>query len=218
MNRRFLSQLHKRAGFTLFEVVLALMVLGLLAGAVYSIAGAALEATKTISAEQAAARRLEAFLRILRDSFQCIPARGQVFLRFSESVSGAPVPEIVFRNVSGAFGVPSLGGGSLILAARPRSDGSRSFSILPVPARMQGVELEMYLEKGPWVPLLPGVERVVWRFFDGTDWVEEWPEGAGRPTLVSLGFTWSKMPGAVLESVFWLPPLAPPGQGTPNNQ
>lgn len=200
----------RRAGFTLFEVIMALMILGLLSGAVYSIAMAALETSKSVMTEQSSARRLEAFLRITRDAFLNLPADANLSLRMSQSSSGAPVPELVFAETSGTFGVPSLGGGSLILAARPRADGSRTFSILRVPAELDTSAMERLVAKGDWIPLLPRVSKVKWFFFNGNEWVEEWPQGGGRPQLVRLQFSYDPMGGAPIDVQFWIPPLAPP--------
>ena len=201
---------NKQSGFTLFEVIMALMILGLLSGADYSISFAALEASKAVIAEQASARRLEAFLRITREAFLNLPADGRISLRISKSSGGAPVPELVFAETSGAFGVSSLGGGSLLLAARPRADGSRVFSILRVPNEIDKSEMERLVTKGQWVPLLPGASRVKWLFFNANEWVEEWPEGVGRPQLVRLQFSYEPMAGAPIDVQFWVPPLAPP--------
>ena len=199
-----------RAGFTLFEVIMALMILGLLSGAVYSIAMAALETSKSVMTEQSSARRLEGFLRITRDAFLNLPADANISLRMSQSSSGSPVPELVFAETSGTFGVPSLGGGSLLLAARPRADGSRTFSILRVPAELDTSTMERLVAKGDWIPLLPRVSRVKWFFFNGNEWVEEWPQGGGRPQLVRLQFSYDPMGGAPIDVQFWIPPLAPP--------
>ena len=201
---------RRRAGFTLFEVIMALMILGLLSGAVYSISMAALETSKSVMTEQSSARRLEAFLRITRDAFLNLPADANISLRMSQSSSGAPVPELVFAETSGTFGVPSLGGGSLILAARPRSDGSRTFSILRVPAEIDTATMERLVAKGDWTPLLQKVSRVKWFFFNGNDWSEEWPQGGGRPQLVRLQFSYDPMGGAPIDVQFWIPPLTPP--------
>jgi len=189
---------------------MALMILGLLSGAVYQIAAAALETTRAVIAEQTGARRLDAFLRITRDAFLNMPSDSQIFLRIGKSSSGAPVPELVFVETSGAFGVSSLGTGSLILAARPQADGTRVFSILRVPGDLQGTDLERLLSQGPWVGLLPGVERVSWLFFNAGEWVEEWPEGVGRPQSVRLLFEYIDLPGAKLDLQFWIPPVVPP--------
>lgn len=215
-----------REGFTLFEVVMALLILGLLSGAVYSISFASLEASKSVMREQSSARRLEAFLRITREAFLNLPAEGTISLRISKSSGGAPVPELVFKETSGAFGVASLGGGSLFLAARPAADGSRTFSILRVPMDIDASETERLIAKGAWVSLLPGASKVKWLFFNGNEWVEEWPEGGGRPQLIRLQFSYDPMAGTPIDVQFWIPPLAPPEappagnkpQGSQSNQ
>jgi prepilin-type N-terminal cleavage/methylation domain-containing protein len=208
------SAIH--GGFTLFEVILALMILGLLSGAVYTITSAALESTKATIVEQAGARRLEAFARVTRDAFLNLPADAKIFLRMSKSSSGAPVPELVFSETTGTFGVASLGGGSLILSAKPQADGTRVFSILRVPADIQGSEYDRLMSQGAWIPLLPGVEKVAWTFWRQGEWVDEWPEGSERPTLVRLCFEYIDLPGSVLDLQFWIPPLAPPQEAPPN--
>ena len=202
-------------GFTLFEVILALMILGLISGAVYSISSAAMEATKATVSAQAGCRRLEAFLKLTRDAFVAIPADGQVFLRIGKSNRGSPVPEIVFREATGVFGIPSLGGGELVLGARPKSDGSRAFALIRVPAGLDGREGERFLASGPWITILPGVERVVWSFYEGGEWKEEWPEGSARPIAVRLQFDYQDLPGSPIDVQFWVPPLAAPQVAPP---
>jgi type II secretion system protein J len=202
----------RQNAFTLFEVILALMILGLLSGAVYTITTASLESTKATMDEQRGARRLEAFVRITRDAFLNLPSDARVFLRIAKSSTGAPVPELVFAETSGTFGLASLGGGSMILSARPRADGTRVFSILRVPGNVEGMEYDRFLEQGGWIPLLPGVEKVAWTFFNQGEWVEEWPEGSPRPTLVRLQFEYNDLPGSVIDLQFWVPPVVPPEQ------
>lgn len=204
------SATSMRRGFTLFEVIMALLILGLLSGAVYSISRAALETSKAVQNEQSGARRLEAFLRVARDAFLNLPADGSVTLQFSKSAQGAPVPELVLKKAAGAFGVPSLGGGSLVLAARPQADGSRVFAILRIPGGVEGLDLDRFLQQAAWIPLLPGVEKVRWQFFNGNEWVEEWLEGNGRPLLARLEFDYQAMLGSPVGVEFWIPPLQPP--------
>lgn len=210
------SAIH--GGFTLFEVILALMILGLLSGAVYTITSAALESTKATIVEQAGARRLEAFARVTRDAFLNLPADAKIFLRMGKASSGAPVPELVFSETTGTFGVASLSGGSLILSAKPRADGTRVFSILRVPANIPGSEYDRLLSQGAWIPLLPGVEKVAWSFWRQGEWVEEWPEGSGRPESVRLQFQYIDLPGSLLDFQFWIPPLAAPQVAPPVNE
>ena len=205
----------KQSGFTLFEVILALMILGLISGAVYSISSASLEATKAVLSGQAGVRRLEAFLHVTRDAFLNLPAEGKVFLRMSKSNTGAPVPELVFQEASGVFGVSTLGTGSLVLAARPKADGSRTFSMLVVPGTLSDMERDRYMSQGAWISLLPKVERVVWNFYSAGEWKEEWPEGSPRPESVRLQFEYLEMPGSLIDIQFWIPQLAQPVPNAP---
>ncbi len=207
----------RNAGFTLFEVIMALMILGLLSGAVYSITSAALESSQATITEQAGCRRVEAFARVMRDAFLNLPRDARVFLKIGKSSSGAPVQEMVFAETSGTFGVASVAGGSLILSDRPRSDGTRTFSILRVPANMQGNDYDRMLANGPWIPILPSVEKVAWSFFRQGKWQETWADGAGRPEAVRLSFEYRDLPGTTLDFHFWVPPLAQP-QAPANQQ
>jgi len=209
----------RQAGFTLFEVILALMILGLISGAVYSISSASLEATKAVLSGQAGVRRLEAFLHVTRDAFLNLPADGKVFLRMSKTTSGAPVPEIVFQEAAGVFGVSTLGTGSLVLAARPMADGSRTFSMLVVPGTLSDAERDRYMSKGPWISLLPKVERVAWTFYSAgewkEEWQEEWQEGSPRPESVRLQFEYLEIPGSLIDIQFWIPQLVQSAPNTP---
>ena len=196
------------SAFTLFEVILSLMILALLTGAVYSITSAATETSKVTMDEQVSVRRMEAFMKVTRDAFLNLPREGKVQLRFSKSASGAPVPEIIFEESAGLFGIPSLGGGSLILAARPRADGTRTMSLLRVPKDLSGNELEKLKSGNSWVPLLPRVEKVKWTFFANGEWKEEWLPENGRPLTARLQMEYLDMAGSKIDSQFWIPPIS----------
>jgi prepilin-type N-terminal cleavage/methylation domain-containing protein len=205
-------------GFTLLEVILAVMIVGLIAGAVYAMTTASLEASRAVMDEQSSVRRLEAFLGVLRDAFLRVPADGEMYLEMTESAGGAPVPVIHFVGSPGVFGVSSLGGGSLLLSARPAPDGTRTFSMLRLPAGLSGIEQDRLMDDGAWVPLLAGVERVEWLFYQNGEWVAEWPQGLGRPLAVGASFEYEGVPGLTINAQFRVPPLsraptAPSGEG-----
>lgn len=204
---RGLPKIRFSSAFTLLEVILAMGILALLTGAVYSITSAATEASKATMDEQFSVRRLEAFTKVTRDAFLSLPREGSIQLRFSKSATGAPVPEIIFQEVSGVFGIPSLGGGSLILAARPRADGSRTMSLLRVPKGLQGTELDRLKDGNDWIPLLPRVEKVKWTFFANGEWKEEWLPENGRPLAARLQMEIPDMGGSKIDNQFWIPPI-----------
>ncbi|MCX7868792.1 MAG: type II secretion system protein GspJ [Terrimicrobiaceae bacterium] len=206
--------------FTLLETILAIALFALLAGALYAVANAALDATRIALEEQAANERLDAFLRATRRAFASLPADGTVALRFDTSAgAAAAAPEIVFTGAGTFFGVPLAGGGELILAAPAMADGTRTFSLARIPPAASELEAAAARKPSAQWPLLPGVGRVEWAFFSNGQWREEWPDGSGRPELVRLRFSRRQAPDDLTEAVFWVPPLrASPAQEAPTQQ
>jgi hypothetical protein len=179
-------------------------VLALLAGAIYGISMAAMQATQETLEEQLTIRRLEGFLRITRDAFLNLPANGSIYL---DSSSGNGTPDLCFQNANSLFGIPSLGGGTLVLSARARPDGTRNFSILRLPKNAQGSDRDHLYQEGHWTSLLPKVIKPHWSFFRNGEWVDEWPQGAGRPKLVRLEMNLRALHDPIV-TIFYLPPIS----------
>jgi len=197
-----------RRGFTLLEVVLSMGILALLAASVYAIASSSITASRTAMEQQLTLRRLDAFLRLTRDALLNLPGQATVSLEMARGSGGDPEPRLTLGNVQGVFGLPSLGGGSLVLAAKPRADGTRTISLVRIPARATDRELAAALA-APGIPLLPKVRKPRWSFFAGDAWKEEWPAGSPRPSLVRLYLEIDGMPEPV-EAIFYVPPVAAP--------
>jgi prepilin-type N-terminal cleavage/methylation domain-containing protein len=192
-----------RSGFTIFEIILAMAVLALIAGAIYAISMAAMEATQETLKEELTIRRLDGFLRITRNAFLNLPAHGAIYLDSSNN----DIPDLYFENASNLFGLPSLGGGTLVLSARARPDGTRTLAILRLPKNIQGSDRDRFYQEGHWTNLLPQVVKPHWSFFRNGDWVDEWPQGAGRPQLVRLEMTLRAIPYPIV-AIFYLPPIS----------
>lgn len=193
-------------GFTLLEVVLSMGILALLAGSIYAISNSAITASRTTMEQQLTLRRVDAFLRVTRDAWLNLPGQATVSLEVVRGMGGDPEPRLTLGNVQGLFGLPSLGGGSLVLAARPRPDGSRTFTMLRIPAKAGEREIASALS-APGTPLLPGVRKPRWSFLSGDSWKEEWPAGNPRPALVRLQFEINGIPDPV-EAIFFVPPVS----------
>jgi prepilin-type N-terminal cleavage/methylation domain-containing protein len=208
------SRLSQR-GFTLLEVVLSMGILALLAASVYAIASSSITASRTVMEQQLTLRRLDAFLRITRGALLNLPGQATVSLEMARGSGGDPEPRLTLGNVQGVFGLPSLGGGSLVLAAKPRADGTRTFTMLRIPARATDRELEAALA-ARGIPLLPKVRKPRWSFFADDNWKEEWPAGSPRPALVRLQLEIDGLPDPV-EAIFYVPPVAtPPATAAPS--
>jgi len=205
---RCVSPRRKGGGFTLLEVVLSMGILALLAASVYAITSASIGASRTAMEQQLTLRRLDAFLRVTRSAFLNLPSQGTVSLDLARGKGGEPEPRLTLGKVQGLFGMPSLGGGSLVLAAKPRSDGTRTMCMIRVPSSLNDRELEAALSSSG-TPLLPKVRKPRWSFFQDGAWKEEWPKGSPRPALVRLQLEMEEIASPV-EAIFFLPPVVPP--------
>jgi len=210
-----------RSAFTLLEVILSMGILALLAASVYAIVSSSISASREAMAQQTTLRRLDSFLRVTRDAFLNLPAQGTISLRIAKTAGGQPEPQLTLGKVQGLFGMTSLGGGTLVLASRPRSDGTRTITMLRIPPNASDREVESAFA-APGTPLLPKARKPVWSFLDNGEWKDELPEGSPRPTLVRLRMEINELPDPV-ETIFWVPnvttppptaPSSPGGQGT----
>ena len=89
----------------------------------------------------------------------------------------------------------------------PRPDGTRTFSVLRFPKSVQGNDRSHLYEQGNWTSLLPKVMKPHWSFFKNGEWLDEWPQGAGRPQLVRLEMNLHALHEPIV-AIFYLPPLS----------
>jgi prepilin-type N-terminal cleavage/methylation domain-containing protein len=215
MSMPFQSGRISRSGFTLVEIVISMAILALLAGSIYGIVSSTISASQTAMSEQLTLRRLDSFLRVTRDAFLNLPGQGSVYLQIGRSQGGEAEQQLVIAKPQAIFGIPSLAGGSLILAARARSDGTRTMTLLKIPANANDQEIKEAME-ATGMPLLPRLRKPRWTFKDSdpsSDWKEEFPVGSPRPILVRFQTQIDELPDPV-EAVFFVPPIPP--QVAPN--
>lgn len=203
--------LHRRINraFTLLEVVISMVILAILSAAVYAIVSAALSASQTTMAQQLTLRRLDAFERVTREAFLNLPAEGGVTLEIGHSSGGSAEQDLVISKPQGIFGLPSLAGGSLVLAARAKSDGTRTMTLLTIPANATDREKNDAF-KAPGTPLLPHLRKPRWSFKttpQDEEWKEELPVGSAKPILIRFQTEIDDLPHPV-ESIFYLPAIA----------
>lgn len=215
------TPLQRRAsrGFTLLEVVISMTILAILSAAVYAIVSAALNASQTTMAQQLTLRRLDAFERVTREAFLNLPAEGGVTLEIGHSSGGSAEQDLVINKPQEIFGLPSLAGGSLVLAARAKSDGTRTMILLTIPANATDRERKEAF-RAPGTPLLPHLRKPRWTFKTSPqdeDWKEELPVGSAKPILIRFQTEIDELPNPV-ESIFYLPAItAAPAAATSTN-
>jgi prepilin-type N-terminal cleavage/methylation domain-containing protein len=195
--------------FTLFEMIVVVVIFVLLAGGIYATVNAAVRASATLADENLRTQRINAFIGLVRRTLHNLPATATLSGGV-RSDGGKSVPEIVLREAPGVFAWGSGTGASglVLLSARPRLGGGREFSLLSLPSEPGANELNLALERGNWLRLLPDVREAKWRFFsqDADEWFDEWPADGTRPALLELNF---ELLGEEIPRtyVFWVPPV-----------
>ncbi|MBU3664781.1 MAG: prepilin-type N-terminal cleavage/methylation domain-containing protein [Chthoniobacterales bacterium] len=215
------KQRRHPGAFTLFEMMVVIAIFVLLAGGIYSIVDVSVRATAALTDDSLQSQRLDAFISLLRRTFHNLPATARLTggVRVQDGDGSA---EIVLRDAPGIFAWGSVApsAGAAVISARPRLGGGRGIGLLLVPGNPTEMEWKASLEKGPWLPLLPDLRSVSWRFYSASlqDWVEEWTAEGERPPLVELTFQFlgEEVPRTY---TFWLPPVkeasAAPAQPEP---
>ena len=197
-----------RSGFTLIEVVVALTILAMMTGTLFSIIQGSVRAASQIELVQRENDSINRLLDVLRKTFTTLPSTATLELALTDqnvadqqelTITGAP-------NTFG-FGIKPISYSPTILGLRPdaaaRVDaaGNPFYSLsisredLIPPTDDKGVapnqELDGVLAQDElgrnWMPLLPEVSSLKWRFYKLSEdtWFEEWSESAW-PDLIEI--------------------------------
>ncbi|MFT6238105.1 MAG: prepilin-type N-terminal cleavage/methylation domain-containing protein [Akkermansiaceae bacterium] len=210
-----------KKGFTLFELVLALGIAGLVLTSIFRIAdGAVRSTTKMVDMQNEDISR-DAFFSFLRNHFDSLP--GNAVINLQNTSSAEPfLSEMTFQNTPVSFNW----GGVPISAEATR--------LITVPTITNGIDivLEYYDEpildsdEGPAergidpiasIVLLNDVRLFEWSVMDGRkynnferdDWPYIWEENNRRPTYVELKVIFENDDPAITR-LFWIPTKANP--------
>ena len=184
-------KIANRKGFTLFEMILAAAIFVLLAGGVYFAVSASVKATARLGDDQIDARRSAAFQSFVRRGFHNLPFEARIFVRVRQLGARGQSVELLLSPAAGAFetGFEADGVG-VVLGTRPDGHGKSDLCLARFPERYDHDELDRYLEKVGWIPLLHNVESIRWRFWDDMrkQFIDTWDQGTTRPRLVELTY------------------------------
>jgi prepilin-type N-terminal cleavage/methylation domain-containing protein len=195
-------------GFTLIEVVIALTILAMMTGTLFAIIQGSVRAAAQIELLQRENDSINRLLDVLRKTFSTLPSAATVTLELiDENASEAQELTITGAPNTFGFGPQPISYSPTIIALRPdlqgRTDeaGTALFDLsisrtdlIPQTDDNEmaiGKELDGVLaqdEQGRnWMPLLPQVATLKWRFYKLSDetWYEEWSENAW-PDLIEI--------------------------------
>lgn len=203
-------QRRSEAGFSLFEIVVSMTILGIISSAVLSIIWQAGDTASEIRDLDRNDEEVNRFLILLRESIENLPPEGTLSMTpASESTSG--YDELVIGNSATAFTFGEKVGGSeeTVIALRPALPGPNGEPLfdLAISRADFGPDEEsnggMVFRAGPddlmqadedgryWLALMSGVTEASWRFWaeEQREWLDEWTDDEKMPPLLefSLG-------------------------------
>lgn len=202
--------LNHNLGFTLMEVVIALTILGMITGTLFSIIQGSVRAAAQVEQLQRENDAINRFLDLCRKAFTTLPSTATLTLTALDPNS--PSSSAQELTISGSthcfgFGLSPISYEDTILGLRPDPNGATDANGLLVQylclsredliaesddsnmaLRQETTGLSAPDEQGRyWMPLLPDVVQLKWRFFkeDDETWLEEWDD-TNWPALIEL--------------------------------
>mgnify|MGYP001463998444 CR=1 FL=1 len=207
MNPDKSTQRRGDEGFSLFEIAVALTILGLISGAIFSILWQAGETASEVRELDRREEEVARFIHLLRETIEHLPEEGTLTMTPAEETASG-FPELKIGNSSTAFTFGEIVGSAeeCILSLRPGAatpEGEPTFDLAisraefaPEDTTGSGMALrvseEDFLqadEEGRyWMPLLGGVTAASWAYWDKEKktWLDEWTDDSRMPPLLAF--------------------------------
>lgn len=215
----------REAAFSLFEIVVAVSILGLIAGTVLSILWQAGETAYEIRELDRRDEELSIFLSLLEETIEGMPSTGSITMTPpNESASGFYELTITDAVTAFAFGEKLSGEGETVISLRPVGNSETGEMLYEIAmsrddfgqndedgdgmAFNQGEDdfFQIDSEGRYWMPLISNVQIASWRFWDedNREWLDEWTNDQAMPPLLELSYDDPYRP-APLRMVFEVP-------------
>ncbi len=206
------------AGFTLLELVIAMILLTIIVGMVFGIARTSLALGNTIVATQNEEMQHQAFFDLLSRRFSALPGNTRFDLKVEDSGSHY-LSDLTLQNVPLSF---TWGGEERIAKAVQLSTVRRRSGFLDIVLRyyeneiLEGAEStfgQSALDEEPFaeIVLLEDVAYFEWRVLDALsmEWMYDWENESRLPLQVELTMAVGAK-GEEMRQIFWLPPKQNP--------
>ncbi|MAS97145.1 MAG: hypothetical protein CMO55_28475 [Verrucomicrobiales bacterium] len=201
------SNKHLQSGFSLFEIVVAVSILGIIAGAVLSILWQAGDTAAEIRYMDRRDEEVSRFLTLLRETIENLPEDGTMEMVPAEE-SSTGYNELKLGNCATAFVFGEKIGTSeeTLIALRPSVDATQAEPTFELAISRSDFTPEdesgsgMVFRAGAddflqadeegryWLTLLTDVSAASWRFWDedNQEWLDEWTDDSAMPPLLEF--------------------------------
>ena len=198
---------HRCRGFSLFEIVVAMVILGLITTSIFSIVWQAGDTAAEIRTLDRRGEEVDRFVVLLRETIEGLPPDASFTITPAED-SDSGYHELQMENTPTAFVFGEMIGSAeeSFLALRPGEvlpDGTQGYDLALsrsdfVPQDSDGSGMAFRVGSGElldedengrfWLPLLRGVSSASWRFWDDDagEWLEEWTDDEKLPPLMEF--------------------------------
>lgn len=209
------SGFSQRKGFTLVELILAMIISSLLIAAIMTQADATIKSTRITVDRQNQQIVQSAYLTLMKDHFEGLPGNCRLELTFSDS-GQQYLSDMTFQNVPAAFnwGGIAISAEAMRMSTLPLRDGSLDIVLEyydePILDSDESLA-ERGIEPIATITLLQNVHLCEWRVLDGrsSEWDYEWDIRGRLPTQVELNIMFDPN-GDLIRRVFWIPTKANP--------
>ena len=213
------SQRYRTVGFTLLELVIAMLLLTIIVGMVFGIARTSLALGNTIVQTQNEEMEHQAFMELLSQRFSSLPGNTRFDLKVQDSGSHY-LSDLTLQNVPMSF---TWGGDERIAMAVQLSTVKRRSGYLELVLRYYENEVledsaskfgkSSALGEEPFaeIVLLTDVAYFEWRVLDGRsmEWQYDWEIPGRLPLQIELVMAIGAK-GEEIRQVFWVPPKQNP--------
>jgi hypothetical protein len=189
--------------------MLAVMILGLVAGAIYRFVVVDLRAIKLSTDDTAEKGAAGALISVLHEEFSNLaPGEENALLGEAHKFNGKASDQVewITQAGNGLFTEDASGSWKVTLILRPQ-ENSNTYTL----GVLRQVQPDNNSKEQHWLPLLPNVDAIEIRYFDPrlNAWLEKWSDPQSRPSLVRVRI-WRTDQDVPYESVIELPPTRLP--------
>lgn len=228
------------AGFTLIEVMLSVGLLALLISGIFATQRGALSIARDVMDQQEKSMRINAFVELMRRSFEMAPGNSKVHLIVPRGGDGS---DVYFKDYPLAFAWSGVSAGSKSVILRTERNADRQYSAVVLyldeeaAKDYEGGNLdEKAVDRKTGMPrvrrlqLMEGISSLVWSVIDDAqagsasspnrassasgveEWVDEWPlDKTKRPSRVRFKLLMADG-SEPLTLIFWIPTMVSPEQ------